>query len=204
MHACVYVYACVCVRVCICLYYSLLSLTVHELKMVLPLKREKGHHKCGEVEIELNDLHMQLPTSAPATDEQDNRTAVTANAATTATQNGPTSNTANSAAVAGGVAALTNDFNLMQLDSPATDRRAESQSPSGATPTTTPSSTATTGATSAQNTATGTERQTGLAVPGAATVAAVGGAAAVATATSGNTRVPTPTSPAPANTPAQV
>ena len=175
--------------------------SVHEQKLVLPLRREKGHSNCGEIEIELNDLHMQLSTS-PSEGQDNNRTTVTANATSSATQNGPTSSTANSAAVAGTVAALTNDVNLMQLDSPATDRRAGSQSPAGTTPTTTPTTTA--GATSTQTTASATERQTGLAVGGAAAVTAVGGAAAVATATSGNTRVPTPTPPAPTNTPSQV
>ena len=51
---------------------------VNELKLVLPLKREKGNSNCGEIEIELNDLHMQLPGSNSTTESdghaQDNRT----------------------------------------------------------------------------------------------------------------------------------
>ena len=183
-------------QVCTCENTVHLHSTVHELKLTLPLKREKGHHhKCGEIEIELNDLHVQL--SSTNADGQDNRTANASSA-----QNGPTTSAASSGA-AGTVAAVTEDFNLMQLDTPQSERRAGSNSPSMTTPT--PTSTSTAGATTtasgapSTSTANETDRQTGLAVPGVATVAAVGGVAAVGAATSGNTRVPTPTPPAAAN-----
>ena len=195
-------------------YYTQLLLyvhdsAVHEFKMTLPLKREKGNAKCGEIEIELNDLHIQFSnnnSTAAATDghTQDNRTSIIASASNTGTQNGPTSAAVAAGTVAGGVASLADDFNLMQLETPETQRRTGSHSPA-----TTTASTTTTGATStmsttsnstngaAQGTNSASDRQTGLAVAGTAAVAAVGGAATVASATGGNARVPTPSSPAP-------
>lgn len=180
--------------------YLFLISTVHELKMTLPLRREKAHHDSGEIEVELNDLHIQ-GSSTDAEDgsqqESSSRTITTANAVNT--QNGPTTSVA-----AISVDALANDLDLMQLESPATDRRAGSQSPASTTATsatTTPTSTAGTTSTPSteQTAADGTERQSVLAVPG--TAAAVG---AVAMATGGNNRVPSPVSLAPANPPSQV
>ena len=182
---------------------------VHELKMTLPLKREIGHHNCGEIEIELNDLHLQLSgSSRTEANEQDSRTP--ANASSTATQNGPTSTAANSvpaSSVASGVAGITDD--LIQLEISQVERRAGSQSPATSTPNNTTAtamtSTSTAGrsSTSPQTTSntSGTQRPTGLAVAGTAAVAAVGGAAAVGAATGGNSRVLTPTPPAAANPP---
>ena len=182
---------------------------VHELKLVLPLKREKGNSNCGEIEIELNDLHMQLPGSNSTTESdghiQDNRTASTTSGSAAGTQNGPTSTAVAAGGVASGVASLANDVNLMQLETPEPQRRTGSVSQA-----TTTSSTATARATptastalssangSAQTTTSpASDRQSVLAVPGIAGVAAVGGAATTAAATGGNARVPTPTSPAP-------
>ena len=168
------------------------------MKLVLPLKREKGS-STGEIEIELSDLHMQLSSTNSTTESdghtQDNRTT---------SENGPTSTAVAAGGVASGVASLANDFNLMQLETPEPERRtgsvsqattAASTATTRSTPTASKASTSANG--SAQTTSSASDRQSVLAVPGAAGVAAVGGAATIATATGGNTRVPTPTSPAP-------
>ena len=151
---------------------------------------------------------MQLSSSNSTTGSdghtQDNRTANTTNASAAGTQNGPTSTAVAAGGVASGVASLANDFNLMQLETPEPERRTGSVSQattaaSTATARTTPTaSTASTSANgSAQTTSSASDQRSVLAVPGAAGVAAVGGAATIAAATGGNTRVPTPTSPAP-------
>ena len=188
------------------LVHGVASTAVHEMKMTLPLRREKGHHNCGEIEIELNDLHMQL--SSASTHERDNRTVTTAGASSTGTQNGPTSTAANSvAATSAAVGAATVTDDLMQLDTPQTERRAGNQSPAATTPnntTTTATSTAGTTSTASEtpNSTSRTDRQAGLAVAGTATVAALGGAAAaVGAATGGTNRVVTPTPSAPTGQP---
>lgn len=169
--------------------------------MVLPLKREKGNHNCGEIEIELNDLHMQLSSDNSTTvvdgHTQDNRTSSSDRAPDTSTQNGPTS----AAAVDGAVASFAD---LMQLETPEPQRRTGSLSlatttanatAACATSTVSTASSSTNGA--AESTNSVSDRQTGLAVPETAAVAALGGAATVASAAGGgNARVPTPTFPA--------
>ena len=167
------------------------------MKLVLPLKREKGS-STGEIEIELSDLHMQLSSTNSTTESdghtQDNRTT---------SENGPTSTAVAAGGVASGVASLANDFNLMQLETPEPERRTGSVSQattaaSTATARSTPTaSTASTSANGSAQTTSSADRRSVLAVPGAAGVATVGGAATIAAATGGNTRVPTPTSPAP-------